>query len=60
MKVVEIENLNLDILPTKKVEEFRSFNIYPIFEKDLDFNLEKDIDLNQYSYLKDEHFYNIF
>lgn len=60
MKVVEIENLNLDILPTKKVEEFRSFNIYPIFEKNLDFNLEKDIDLNQYSYLKDEHFYNIF
>lgn len=60
MKVVEIENLNLDILPTKKVEEFRSFNIYPIFEKDLDFDIEKDLDLNQYSYLKDEHFYNIF
>lgn len=60
MKVVEIKNLNHDILPTKKVEEFRHFNIYPIFEKELDFSIEENIDLNQYAYLKDEHFYNIF
>ncbi|AXX91714.1 hypothetical protein CPU12_10765 [Malaciobacter molluscorum LMG 25693] len=60
MKVIDIKNLDISILPTKKVEEFRSFNIYPYFEKDFDFKKVENIDLNKYSFLKDEHFINIF
>ncbi|RXJ87266.1 SufD family Fe-S cluster assembly protein [Arcobacter sp. CECT 8985] len=60
MKIVDIKNLDINILPTKKVEEYRSFNVYPYFEKDFDFNVNENIDLSKYEYLKDEHFYNIF
>lgn len=60
MKVIDIKNLDISILPTKKVEEFRSFNIYPYFEKEFDFQKEEKVDLNKYNYLKDEHFINIF
>lgn len=60
MKIVEINNLDKTILPTKKVEEFRHFDIYSIFEKDLDFKIEENIDIKEFEYLKNDYFYNIY
>lgn len=60
MRVVDIKNLDLSILPTKYDEQYRSFDIYKYFEKEYSFENNKNIEVSKYKYLENKNFYNIY
>lgn len=60
MRIVDIKNLNLSILPTKYHEQYRNFDISKVFEQELNFKIEPIFNKAPYEHLENSDFYNIY
>lgn len=60
MRVLDIKNLNHSILPTKYDEQYRSFDLSKLYEKEFNFKLDKKFKKQDYKHLENNNFYNIF
>lgn len=60
MRIIDIKNLDFSILPTKYQEQYRSFDISKIFEKEFNFETDAIFDKTPYEYLENKKFYNIY